>query len=296
MAEVTLEIVYYAGGSGPHTRQPRSTTQYGGFVPIDNLSGSLGDFTGLLHVTLGEMQKTVTDPTTGTVYTFAFVNISGGTPNGVNSFDPNIEPPPVTVGSAPVTVLVVYLPPPNGNGKPLIGASIDAFDETAGTLVDDNFVTVAPDPDGSLTTSGNVDGWVPTTNTETIAAYAHITPTNDDFDKWVYLTSPEMPPAGLDFTAQQNTNYTVLALYKTPPPLSQQQLECDALMQSIRQMADHGEPGPRFTVAEWSAITKQLQECVSEGCLTQVAVDDVETLYLNYAEGKDVPPGDPPRV
>jgi hypothetical protein len=294
MPELTVNYVYYAG-RGPHTRQPRNTGSYGGFTPIDSLSGSLGTLGegSTFNTTLGLMPNQVTDATVNppVTYTFAFVNVSGGTNGGQTSFDPNTPPGGATVGSAPIIVQVVYLPPTGVGGGSSTGASIDAFDETTGSLVDDTFVTVSPDPNGSLTTSGNVDGWVATTNTETIAAYSHLVVSNVDFEKWVSVTGPPTPPAGLNFTAAQNTNYIVLALYKATPGPSQGELTCDGLVQGILKMTTSGLPGPRFTTAEWTKIMADLERCVWQGYLSQTTVNSVITQYEAYAEGKTLPPG-----
>lgn len=296
MPELTLNYVVYTG-FGMHTRQPRDTSAYGGFTPIDNLSGSPGNVEGpSFQVTLGMMPKEITD-TTGSppvTYTLAFVNVSGGKNGGQTSFDPNTPPGPATVGSAPIVALFVYLPPPGGNGN--LGASIDAFDETIGSLVDDTFVTVSPDSDGSLTTSGNVEGWVSTANgNETIAAYSHIAISNADFERWVSVTGPPTPTAGLNFVADQNTNPVVLALYKATPAPPPGEVTCEGTVQAILKMAS-GIAGPKFTTAEWTEIKSNLENCVLRGYLTQATVNTVIAAYVAYAEGKNVPPkGAPPK-
>ena len=296
MPQLTLNYVVYTG-IGMHTRQPRNTSAYGGFTPIDSLSGSPGNLgPGTFKVTLGMMPKQITD-TTGSppvTYTLAFVNVSGGTNGGQTSFDPNTPPGSATVGSDPIVALFVYLPPPGGSGIP--GASIDAFDETIGSLVDDTFVTVSPDPDGSLTTSGNVDGWVSTAGNETIAAYSHIAISNADFERWVSVTGPPTPAAGLNFVADQNTNPVVLALYKATPAPPPGEVTCEDTVQHILKMINSGIPGLHFTTTEWTGIKANLQNCVLRGYLTQATVNSVIAQYVAYAEGGNVPPkGAPPK-
>ena len=83
-------------------------------------------------------------------------------------------------------MLVVYVPVGSGPGGGS-GATIDAFDESTGSLFNDTFVTVAPDLGGTLTASGNVDGYVSTANAETITALSVTSPTGVDFDRWVVL-------------------------------------------------------------------------------------------------------------
>ena len=248
---VTYDYVYFAGGGG-HTRQPRSTTGPGGFTLINSLTG--GTLQSGDTFAAGAQPKTITEsggatlpPPPAKTFTFAFMNVSGGTPSGqttpsgVTSFTSNVPPPPVTVGSDPIVVLVVYVETSGGGGNGGSGASIDSFDETTGQLFDDTFVTVSPDPGGPpppLTTSGNVDGYVSTANTETIKALTPTSPTGVDFDQWVLLypqattrleIGPKGPvavtvfPAGInvsgaDLTVDAGTSVYALAFYKAPPP------------------------------------------------------------------------------
>jgi hypothetical protein len=171
------------------------------------------------------------------------MSVSGGTPVGqtmasaVTSFDSAAPPELVTVGDLPIVVLVVYAPTgggPGGSGGS--GAEIDSFNTTTGALFDDDFVTVSPDPAGALTRSGNVDGYVSTANTETIATTS---PTSSklDFVSWQLLypqattrleVGPKGPtvvtidPAGIsvsgvDLTVNSGTTVYALAFYKAPP-------------------------------------------------------------------------------
>ena len=123
----------------------------------------------------------------GITYSFAFVNVSGLIGGGQTSFDHGVAPPSaITWRTDPVTVLIVYLPQGGGPPGSSSGAVIDAFDETKGTLVDDTFVSVTVNGVGNtaLTTSGNVDGYVDTTNSDVvITAYSNISPSNGNFDK-----------------------------------------------------------------------------------------------------------------
>jgi hypothetical protein len=247
---VTYDYVYFAGGSG-HTRQPRSTTGPGGFTLIYSQSGGTlqtGDIFSASSQpgTLTEGGSTM-PPTPAKTYTFAFTNVSGGTPVGqttpssVTSFSSSESTPQVTVGSDPIVVLVVYVPTGEGGGGGGSGASIDSFDEATGQLFDDTFVTVSPDPGGPpppLTTSGNVDGYVSTANTETITALTPTSPTGVDFDQWVLLypqagsrfeEGPKGPivvtvfpqginVSGTNLTVDSGTSVYALAFYKAPPP------------------------------------------------------------------------------
>ena len=91
------------------------------------------------------------------------------------------------VGAQNIVVLVVYAPAGGGPGPGGSGATIDSFDTTTGNLFNDTFVTVSPDPSGTLTTSGNVEGFVATNNAETITALSPTSPTGVDFIEWVTL-------------------------------------------------------------------------------------------------------------
>jgi hypothetical protein len=159
----------------------------------------------------------------GTTYYFAFVNVSGLNEGGLTSFDHLVPPPAGTVGTTPVKVLVVYLPKGGGNGG-TSGAVIDAFDETLGRLVDDNFVTVTVNgsTNSALTNSGNVDGWVETANNAVvITAYASfylvmegLGTTQTGFDKWTNLQDPNSSPVGLNLSVGQGQTVYAFAFYQ----------------------------------------------------------------------------------
>jgi hypothetical protein len=231
MPTCTLDYVYFGGGRG-RTRRPRTNTAFGGLTPIDALSGSFPLGAGTWPIPRGWYPNTqplpATSTTNATTLQLAFVNVSGAlTGNQTWLAGSPIPPSELTVGATPITLMIVYVPVPEGSGPgaPDTGASIDAYDESTGTLVDDLFVTVSPD--NGQTTSGNNNGWVDTTNAdETITANASITPTGrdpdqavGDFDKWVNLQNPlSQLGSGAEFKALKGTNYYAFALYKSPPP------------------------------------------------------------------------------
>jgi hypothetical protein len=159
-------------------------------------------------------------------FEFAYVSVSGCTEGGLVSFVAGTPPPVGTVGTIPILVLVVYVPVggPGGNGDS--GAVIDAFNVTTGSLVDNDFVAVTPDPGGTLTGEANVDGWVDTeTSGYTITAdhpnigpYMAL-PTNAVFDQWVDLTNPSPPGSlisGANLTPAQGATVYALAFYSNP--------------------------------------------------------------------------------
>jgi len=156
---------------------------------------------------------------------FAFVSVTGCTEGGLVSFVAATPPPVGTVGTSPILVLVVYVPV-SGNGNGDSGAVIDAFNETTGSLVDNDFVAVSPDPGGTLTSEANVDGWVDTeASAYTITAdhpnigpYLAL-PTNATFDQWVDLTDPSPPTSlisGASLTPGKGVTVYALAFYKNP--------------------------------------------------------------------------------
>lgn len=228
MPTLTIQYVYF-GASGPHTRQPRATSSYGGFTPIPGLNGP-----GTATLTTGTAYQpgpadptiTITSVTPNLTLNFAFVNVCGCTEGGLTSFVASTPPAVGTVGTNPVLVNYVYVPAGGGPGGPDTGAVIDAYNETSGTLVDNDFVTVSPDPGGTLTTEANVNGWVDTTSSgHTITAdHPNIgpylaDPTNLLFDQWVDLQQ-EPPPAslvsGANLTPTTGQTVYALAFYKLP--------------------------------------------------------------------------------
>ena len=215
----TIDYVSFAGGPG-RTRRPRSAGS-SGLVPIDSLSGSLTLGTTPFPLPAGWFASPLIVPAVGITpaqtFTLSFINIAGASVEGQTWFPGEGPLPTITPGTATVAITAVYLPEGGGVGGGDSGASIDAFDETTGTLVSDLFVTVAPD--GGAQTSGNIDGWVDTkAQTETITALGFITDSQADFDRWLNLADPSAPLAnGASFTAAKGESYYAFALYKAPP-------------------------------------------------------------------------------
>jgi len=302
MAQVplTYDLVYF-GANGPHERRPvRTGGGPGGFNLIATHSG------GTLQ-TGDQFLIGIPLPATQTVgsatYSFAFVNVSGGTPSGSTvSFNPQQPPPFVTVANAPINVLAVYLPPAgsgNGGGS---GATIDSFNETAGSLFNDVFVSVAPDPGGALTTSGNNMGYVDTTNQEAITAISPTSPTGVIFDQWGVLEAPPAgnPPnhsvSGQTLTVGKGISVIALAFYKAPPPPNPQQQACSQAVQFLQQIIT--DRGPLLTVTMYDELKTQLEKCVTERYLTQGFVDTLLQEYANIGENRNppVPPSPLPRA
>ncbi|HKI17506.1 MAG TPA: hypothetical protein VKA15_06485, partial [Isosphaeraceae bacterium] len=105
MPTLTTQYVYF-GASGSHTRQPRSTTTYGGFLPIPGLNPS-GASTLTPGTSFQANPQALTETAAGVTYQFAFTNVSGCTEGPQVSFVAGTPPPAGTVGSSPINVLVV---------------------------------------------------------------------------------------------------------------------------------------------------------------------------------------------
>jgi hypothetical protein len=271
MPTITYQYVYFA--SGPHVRQPiRSPGGPGGFDLIQTLSGGT--------LSSGDSFGASAQPSSMTVgsntYPFSFMNVSGGTGGGVTSFSANAPPSAVAVGSANIVVLVVYAPV-GGGGTP--GATIDSFDDTIGALINDTFVTVAPDPGGALKKSGNVDGFVASSNAETISALSPTTPTKVDFEHW--LTLPNTLGNSPNLFVAQNSSPLALAFYKSPPPPPPPPPldACHELLEALIEISQHGDT-PKLTVAMFNAIKTQLENCVKTKKLTQQQVTQSINAYL----------------
>jgi hypothetical protein len=296
MAQVALTYNYvYFGASGPHERRPvRSPGGPGGFTLIQEKSGGTlqtGD-QFLIGIPLPETQKVGT-----ATYNFAFVNVSGGTPSGSQvSFDYLNPPPFVTVDTAPIVVLAVYVPTGGGGGGGGSGATIDSFDETTGSLFNDIFVSVAPDPGGAQTTEANNMGYVSTSTSQEVITTLSPTSSGVDFDQWAMLEAsaatppPKFTVSGENLTVGEGTSVIALAFYKVPPPPpppTAQQV-CNQTAQSLQQIITNR--GPLLLVAQLAAIKASLEKCVSEGFLTQAFVNNLLTEYANIGESRNVPP------
>jgi hypothetical protein len=282
MSTLTYQYVYFA--SGPHTRQPRSSSGPGGFTLIQTLPGgtlSSGD-------TFVAGAQPSSETVDGNTFPFAFVSVSGGTQGGVTSLQANVPAPSVTVGSADIVVLVVYAPT-GGGGIGGSGATIDSFDIATGSLFDDTFVSVSPDSSGALTTSGNVEGYVDTTNSaETITALSPTTPTNVNFVRW--LTLPSTVSTSESLAVDAGVSVSALAFYNKPPAVVPPPLDpCQESLRSLNQIVEDNDR-PRLTVAMFNAIKAQLEKCVAEKKLTQTQVTDALNAYLD-----DLNPPVPPR-
>jgi len=293
---VTYNYVYF-GTIGKHQRQPRTVTN-GGFTTIASQPGGQQS-TGL---TFQPGQLPATEMVGNQTLDFSFVTITGGSKTaggpavGVTSTEPG-APPSVIVGTTNIVVLAVYVPTGGGCGAtpcpPGSGATIDAFDETTGSLFNDTFVKVAPDANGALTTSGNVYGYVDTTGSaETITALTPTSPSNVDFSRWVKLEPSAATTNGSALSAGKGVSTIALAFYDAPAPGSQPppsaKTVCQQELASLNQITT--DRGPLLLVTQYNAIKANLQKCVQEGYLTQSSVNQAETGYANMLKARNNPP------
>jgi hypothetical protein len=221
MQTTTYQYVFYSA-FGSHTRQPRSNPS----ATFVNIPGATEP--SPISLVLGSMFQASPAPASypgsgGITYEFAFMNVSGLAEGGRTSYNSAVPPPAGTVGTANINVLVVYVETGGGGSGPT-AATIDAFDETKGTLVDDTFVNVV-NQNGSAnpveTKNGNVDGYVDTANAEIIQAYPLINPDNGTFDKWgiFYQGNPATsvsPATPTQLNVAAGDEPYAFALYRSP--------------------------------------------------------------------------------
>jgi hypothetical protein len=298
MPNVTTNYVFFSS-SKAETRAQRHAESNGGFQP----AGPAQYTVGLTPQPYPWPQAPFGIPPSLPVgapsptYKFAFVNVSGGEPGGLTGFDPG-NPPLFTVGSNPVNILVVYVPVGGVGGQGDSGASIDAFDETTGELVNDSFVTVSPDsvpqlPGDSLTSDGNIYGWVDTQNSaETITANpSTIEPTNAGFDRWMDLLNGPLTQGDLVFPALQGKNSYALAFYvqlaATPPPPPN---ACQEFLTSLNFLIRE----KRVPVTEVQGDKEHLLACLKARQITEAEYTATLTALNSIGEsGPTLPPHEP---
>jgi len=232
MALFKYQCVYFGVQTGGYTRQSRNPSSVGGFLPLASSDNDPG--TNFLqpgspfHLPMSLYpDATITDG--GATYDFSFINVSGLTTGGATSFDAS-APPSGHVSTDPnavLQVLVVYLPQggPGPGGEP--GAVIDAFDETAGTLFNNYFVTVSPDSGNARYNTANIYGYVDTQSQGAAITVsptffgsiqpASITPNSVTFEQWHVLSGPASSASGAVLTVGQGQTEYALAFYNTPP-------------------------------------------------------------------------------
>ena len=155
-----------------------------------------------------------------------------------------------------------------------------------GSLFNDIFVSVAPDPGGQLDTSANDLGYVDTTNSQ--EAITAISPTSSGviFDQWRILLPPG-PDAGPGLLVGKGLSVIALAFYKAPPPPSSEEQTCNQAVEFLQQIIRNG--GPLLLPAQLNQVTATLQRCVREHVLTQAFVTNLLREYATIGERRDPP-------
>ena len=218
MPAVTYNYVAFLGGA--HQRQPTRLGPSGFNVLQSNSGGS--PTSGTFAAPSPPKTISIGAPPDQETFEFSFMTVSGGSltlgdpPVGLTSLDSSKPPPPTFIGITPINVVVVYVATGGGNGNGT-GATIDEFDQTTGQLINDTFVTVTPDPDGTLTASGNVEGFVATMNAEEIVALPTTSPTEVTFINWVKLGPPAVVSASPTLAVGGAQSVLALAFYQAPP-------------------------------------------------------------------------------
>jgi len=231
MALFKYQCVYFGVETGGYTRQSRNPSSVGGFLPLNSPKNDPG--TNFLQpgssFHLPQNQYPDAQITQGGAkYDFSFINVSGLTTGGATSF--NIALPPhghvSNDPSAVLQVLVVYIPEggPGPGGDP--GAVIDAFDESAGTLFNNFFVSVSPDSNNTRYNTANVYGYVDTkdqgagitaTNAFNSLQPASINPQYVLFEKWHVLAGTAASNSGNTLALNKGQTAYALAFYNSPP-------------------------------------------------------------------------------
>jgi hypothetical protein len=273
---LTYEYVYFAAGN--HQRNPRTIID-SGFTPIMPPQSG-GQLCCGLPFTPPFAPPSLPG-NAGQSYNFAFTTVLGGSatskgPIGGVTWSSGQSPRKVFVQQQPIIVLNVYVPVNSGTGIGS-GATIDSFDETTGTLFNDTFVSVAPDDQqGTQTTSGNMWGYVDTTNSaEVITALSPTAPTGVDFSRWVLLVPSSATAANAALSVPQSVSLSALAFYRAPPP---EQTQCAKEFAALQQVVDDCGPG---LGSRYFGIKASLQKCVIDGYLQQNPVTTVENAYAH---------------
>lgn len=234
-AQETLTYWYYQPASSGATRQPR-TGNSAHFVVFDGPVTVGGALTSGANnnietgVTNTWVNTSVMPPVT---YTVAFVSINGGAAGDITVFPDSggnlplsVSVPIPNTANPQIAVNAYYFPSGGAPCPPNIvcgsGAAIDQFGELQDALLDDTFVNVYIPPaivlDLGLTTTGNVDGTVATTNNAVRINADQTTPTGGTFDRWVTAPGGKIGADPHDLDIAAGTDDYALALYHSTCP------------------------------------------------------------------------------
>jgi hypothetical protein len=226
----TYHYVYY-GISGSHSRQPRTGTTPA-YVPIPGVSqpGGNGTVTGNKFY-LQQPAISYPDPDDSLVsFKFGYMNVLGLAEGGqlINQYNYDYSDPVGTVGTSTIDIWVVYYAVGGDSGGNTSGATIDALDETTGSLLSDTFVEVfdpgATAPNAIETGIANEEGYVDTTDqSETIQAdqptvlFPSGVPSNEKFDQWqIFYGGTVAAATPTILTAPKGVDTNALAFYRSP--------------------------------------------------------------------------------
>jgi hypothetical protein len=258
----TGSYLYYQASSGQQTRYPARTSGSESLAPLPPpCPQPYGPQPAAPFVVTAAPQ---TCKIGGTTYSLAYVSVTGSQTGGITVFpdgNGNVASPiQVKLGQANINVNYVYFPTGGSPCPPHLlcptGAAIDEFSETTGTLENDLFVTVYS-PIGStaqdlpLTSTGNDDGAVATTNGSVqISAYPD-TPNGGIFDRWVTGPGGTVIAGTGNLDVGALTDDYALALYRAACPAQYYWSPTATISQCI--------PQPNCAPEVWNSATDQCQ-------------------------------------
>ncbi len=201
---------------------------------------------------------------------FAFWSVTGGTNGPVVSF-PGQSSPSIPVGNGNITATAWYIDPSDGGPGGGPGIIIDAFDESIGDFVFDDFVSCAPG-DATFNTNANWDGFAPTTVAENVTAFGSIH--GVPFDQWkIELTiTPLVTVSGMQLSAAKDSVAFAFAFYKptNPPGVNVHPGRYqEGTWVSWGVMVDGGGPTGRGPVGPWDP---NILQCAAGMALMEVAM------------------------
>ncbi len=231
MPNAIYSYVYYEQlpKGGTKTRQNRNLTTLPTYLPVPGLTVPSTNGLAIASLFLPDLPPATYTDSSGNVYNFGFMNVSGCAGTGETSTDINHLPgsapfPRLVVTNQVIKILVVYIRHEVGRkGGPSI--CLDAFDETAGIFLHDYFLQ-GINPDDGLKSDVEVFGYLPVQGYEEFIVAARnpknikgVADSSAVFHKWGKLEGPDGNPVMGDngaLTVNRNatSNITVFAFYK----------------------------------------------------------------------------------
>lgn len=173
----------------------------------------------------------------------------------VSGFDPAVPPSSATLAGSPITSVEVITgtilenPPiwtPGSTSVALSTKEASGLSISTPILSKDAVVrvTVAPELDGLV------------------------------FSKFVATGAQPNSTSGNTFSVSAGKDYSLFALYRTPPPPT----PCQELVNFLRGVAN--EPHPKLPIALANAAEQEIASCHANGTLTQAEVEEAQSLLL----------------